>query len=167
MLWSRSAVAVALLLLGACGFEPMYARTSDGSVADELGTILVLPIKDRLGQKLHNMLLDRLNPRGRPAHPRYQLSVTAEVTEKSLGLKFSDTATRAEITLSAQFALTDLATGKRVLRDSTRSVNSFNLIDSEFATLSARTNALDRAVREVSDSIKTRLGLYFAGRRRQ
>jgi hypothetical protein len=44
---------------------------------------------------------------------------------------------------------------------SEQSTNSYNVADSQFATLNAENDAARRAVREVSDSIRLRLGIYF------
>ena len=43
-----------------------------------------------------------------------------------------------------------------------RSVTSYDLVDSDFATLSAESDARKRAVRQISEDIKIRLGIYFS-----
>ena len=45
-----------------------------------------------------------------------------------------------------------------------KSTNSFNIVASDFATLSGETDAIERAAREVSDDIRTRLALFFTRR---
>jgi|TARA_B100000315_G_scaffold238080_1_gene255504 LPS-assembly lipoprotein len=152
-------------LIAGCGFKPLYGDRTASSVTDELAKIKVLTIKDRLGQKLHNLLLDRLSPKGRPTHPLYTLSVQAVVNKQELGLKFTEVTTRAKLTLQTNFNLDDAATGVTLLKGTARSVNSYNIVDSDFATLSAESNATDRAIREVSDAIKIRLSLFLASNR--
>ena len=89
----------------------------------------------------------------------------AVVSKQELGLKFTEVATRAKLTLQTNFILGDVATGMTLLIGTARSVNSYNIVDSDFATLSAESNAIDRAVREVSDAIKIRLSLFLASNR--
>lgn len=119
-------------------------------------------IPDRIGQKLRNFLLDRINPAGEPTRPLYSLKVETTVSRTDLGIERDETATRALLVLTIEYSMLDIAKQKTLIQGSLQSTNSFNIVDSDFATLSAETDALDRAAREVSDDIKTRLGLYFS-----
>ncbi len=166
--------AVFLLAVAACGFQPLYQKNSaGGTISDDLGSVKIANIKtkkredNRLAQKFHNLLLDRLNPNGRPRQPAYTLSITMGVGKEETGIQITDDATRARLTVSASFSLRDTAkNNQEVLTGSERSVNSYNIVDSEFATLSAEADASDRAIRELSDAIKLRIGVYL-GRLRQ
>lgn len=164
MLWSKAIVAVfvASVLYG-CGFRPLYGDSeTNASVTQSLAQVSVELIEDRIGQKLRNFLLDRINPAGESAHPRYSLLVTTTSSRTDLGIERDETATRAILILNADYSLLDRVTQKPLLQGSLQSTNSFNIVDSDFATLSAENDALDRAAREISDDIKTRLGLYFS-----
>jgi LPS-assembly lipoprotein len=152
----------ALWLLAGCGFKPLYgAKDQSVRVDAVLNEILIKPIKGRSGQQLYNHLLDQLNTRGAPAHPRYVLVVAALIGKTTLSIKRDETATRAKLSLSANFKLHDSSNNAVVFFGSSISTNSFNIVDSEFATLSAEKDAIDRAARVVSENIKIRLGLYF------
>jgi LPS-assembly lipoprotein len=166
--------AAFLLAVAACGFQPLYQKNSaGGAISDDLARVKIANIKtktredDRLAQKFHDLLLDRLNPNGRPQKPGYTLNITMGVGKEETGIQITDDATRARLTVSASFALRDIATNKDVLTGSERSVNSYNIVDSEFATLSAEADASGRAIRELSDSIKLRIGVYFTRLRQQ
>ena len=163
MLWSRTFGAIFLFLVGAsgCGYQPLYGGSKGDEVVSELSQIKVATIEDRVGQKLHNYLLDRITPDGRPSSPKYLLTVRAQLTTTELGLLFTEIATRAQLTLQASFTLSDLGTGEVLANGFARSVNSYNIPDSEYAKVTAEKDATDRATREVSDDIKTRLALYF------
>ena len=78
-----------------------------------------------------------------------------------LGVKLTDEATRAKLSMSASYLLSEKKTNVVLLRGRTRSVNSYNVVTSNFATLSAENNAKDRAAREIADDIKLRLGVFF------
>ena len=78
-----------------------------------------------------------------------------------MGVKLTDEATRAKLSMSASYLLSEKKTKVVLLRGRTRSVNSYNVVTSNFATLSAENNAKDRAAREIADDIKLRLGVFF------
>ena len=161
----RSLFLVGLLAaLGACGFRPLYGGTENSAINQQLAHIQISTIKDRIGQQLHNLLLDRLNSGGRPQKPLYNLSVKLTVSKEEIGLKLTEEATRARLTLIVNYFLTDNGSGKVLAEGGVRSVNNYNIFNSEFAQLAAEENAKKRAAREVSDEIKIRLSLYFSQR---
>ena len=81
-----------------------------------------------------------------------------------IGLKLTEEATRAKLTLIADYFLTRDTDGKILAEGNVRSVNNYNISDSEFARVASERDATERAAREVSDEIKTRLSLYFSRR---
>ena len=156
-----TAITIALVLSG-CGFRPLYGTAGiNHNISDQLAQIRIETIPDRTGQQLWNFLLDRLNPNGQPANPLYYLMVTINITRTDFGIERDNTATRAILVLAANYRLVDRTKKTTLVKGSTHSTNSFNIVGSDFATLSAETDATKRASREVSDNIKTRLALYF------
>ncbi len=161
--WSRYGALVVLAGLTACGFRPLYGPQGgyDASLA-ELASVRVLPIPDRIGQVLHNSLLDRLTPRGAPLNPRYRLAVNMARQKEGLAFEKDESVTRFNLTVSASYQLTEIATGSVVTAGSTRSVAAFNVVQSEFANISAEADAERRAARAVGEDIWIRLGVYFS-----
>jgi len=157
-----------LALLAACGFQPLYGRSPGGPVAtvDDLALIHIRPLEHRTGQKLHNLLRDRLNPRGQPARPGYVLGVRLRESEDELGVQVDETATRANLRLDADYELYNAATNVRLTNGTTVSINSYNVLANEFATFSAKEDARDRGLRETAEEIKTRLSIFFHRARR-
>ncbi|OYQ35171.1 hypothetical protein CHU95_08010 [Niveispirillum lacus] len=162
-------LATALLLvlppvaLGGCGFKPVYGTASQGSaVGAALANVQIDPIVDRNGQVLRNNLIDRFYTDGRPSSARYRLAVALAATEEELGIQQDATATRARLRLQASYELIEISTGQVVYRTFSRSIVSFNLLDSQFAVLATRQDAYDRGLTELADDIRTRLSLYFA-----
>ena len=153
--------AAALLLIAlafsGCGFRPLYGDHT-GSGGETLAQIGVEQIPDRAGQKLRNMLLERLTPTGPPGNPAYVLSVSLDEARQELAIRKDETATRANLTVTAQFVL-------RALREPqlgtyagvANSTNSYNVLRSEFATLSAENDARDRALRVLAEEIRIRI----------
>ncbi len=163
----RFAVAgLALALLAGCGFKPLYAPRDDGAAAiAELAAVKLGRIKDRVGQELRNFLLDRFNPRGQPVNPKYGLDVELDVSRRDLSIRKDATATRANLVISASYRLVDLASQRQLFRATSRVTTSFNIIRSDFGTISAENTARRRGVREISDDIRTRVAVFFNRRR--
>ncbi len=169
MWWSRGrpltrfAALVLLAGLTACGFRPLYGPQGgyNASLA-ELASVRIPPIPDRLGQVLHNTLLDRLTPRGAPPNPRYRLGVNMVKRKEGLAFEKDESVTRFNLTVSATYQLTEIATGNVLTTGSARSVAAFNVVQSKFANISAETDAERRAARAVGEDIWIRLGIYFS-----
>ena len=158
------AVLAALAGTAACGFEPLYGRNANGSVVDDLAAVRIDLIPDRSGQILRNYLLDNLNPRGQAAQAAYVLSIRISEPRQEVGLQRNDTVTRYAYGVSAQFNLRDTR-GVAVLSGSSASGTSFEISDSEFATLSNQASARDRLMQEISNDIRQQLAIYFNNRR--
>lgn len=157
-----------LLALAACGFRPLYADFTGGALgtADErLAMTRVLPLDGREGQQLHNLLRDRVNPAGQPGKPSYLLEIKLESRIDELGIRRDETATRANLILEADFVLRPYRSKDVLVRGRAQSVNSYNILDEFYATSVSERNALSRGLREVADSIRLRLAVYFASPR--
>jgi LPS-assembly lipoprotein len=178
MWWSRQplntspkAPAAAALWLGvalalsACGFQPLYGRAEGQALSpvDRMALIRITPLPDRIGQQMHNLLRDRLNPTGQPREPAYHLDLQLSESRRELGIRKDETATRANLTLSAAFTLREAGSNAVLLQGQVSSVNSYNILTSQFATTFSESDARERALRELSDDIRTRLGIYFSG----
>ena len=164
-------LAVALGLcataVAGCGFRPLYGPQSAAATQSEMGRVKIDLIEDRIGQQLHNALLDRVTPHGQPQAPDFVLSIEIEETLQELGLRRDETATRANLNVSAAFVLRSnkALDGKKILLSGqSRSVNSYNIVDSDFATLVAERDARNRAVAIIADDISTRLAIFFSSR---
>lgn len=151
--------------LSACGFQPLYSRSQEGalSTAEHMATVRIAPLPDRIGQQLHNLLRDRLNPQGQPRNPAYELKIDLVESRQELSIRKDETATRANLIISAQFTLHEAESAQEVLLGLATSTNSYNILTSQFATTYAELDARKRGLREISDDIRTRLGIYFAG----
>lgn len=128
---------------------------------DELSQVEVAVIPDRSGQILRNYLLVELNPMGRPDHPAYLLDVSISERVQRLGVRVDDTAVRANLRFQADVILISTADDEPVLRRRLNTVTSYNILEDEFATLSSEEAARDRALRQLSEDIRTQLALFF------
>jgi len=156
-----------LLLLTSCGFQPMYgSHSASADLKSEAGASLanvdiqVLP--DREGQMLRNELIDGMYPHGQPATPRYQLKFNELVMNvRELDLTKSSEATRAQIIASTGIHLIDMDSGNEVLSRSIKSISSYNVLPSEFATNVTEENARESAIKDLARQVQLQLTLYF------
>ena len=131
MSWSRSLVlfAAAAMLMG-CGFRPLYGSGDAAETENELAAIQVRPIENRIGQILHNHLLDLLTPRGQPRQPKYELDVRLRESIARLGVEKSGLATRANLRITAKFSLLSPGGGLLFSGESV-TISSFNILGSD------------------------------------
>jgi LPS-assembly lipoprotein len=166
MSWSRAILFCLPLALAACGYRPLYGErgVDNVSVADELALVRIEAIPDRIGQQMYNMLRERLNPYGKPGDPKYVLSVTLRETRDRLFLEKDETATRANLTLKADFVLRRVGDDEVIATGLSRAVSSYDILGSgfEFASVVSQEDARVRGARMLSDDIRTRLALALS-----
>jgi LPS-assembly lipoprotein len=158
----RSLLAgVPLILLAGCGFRPLYAPPEMGTTDPALATIQVVQIPDRLGQLLTIALRDGFNPSGSRVDPKYTLYVGLSSLRRDTALRIDSTATRAEIEVRASYQLIDLRNNTIVLNGTTRSNDSIDLVDNEYANVVADSDARRRALRDIAAEIQARCSGYL------
>jgi LPS-assembly lipoprotein len=153
------------LIVAGCGFRPLYGGGRNSEAATEFASIRIDPIADRIGQQLHNHLLDLLNPRGRAVETKYVLRVELKGSTQGLAIAKSELATRSNYRLIATFQLVTTSNNEVVLTSSQMVVSSYDILISNFATLMAEKDAKTRAAQELSQIIRTQLAIYFVQRR--
>lgn len=153
-----SAPLAALVMLGGCGLQPMYAGGSSGSVARGLSDIEVPAIPGRAGWLMRHALQDRLGgSQGTAA--RYRLDVRLDDRLEGLGVLGDDTIGRERRTLRARYQLVDMASDTILLDATAGSDAGIDVVSSEYATIAAEQTALENLTREVADRIVTQLAL--------
>lgn len=165
------ALSALAFTLSACGLTPVYGTHANGGasapVAAALDAVYIDVIPDRPGQKLRNILIDRMVATGRntKGDAAYRLTVGG-LSESiyGLGIAKDATATRSQIKLGTGFTLYDTrgGTAKPVFVRSVSAVSSFNTLSSQYTTLVNEDDARDQTIRLLADQIVTQLELYFA-----
>ena len=150
-----------MLVLSACGFQPLYGERPTTRAETNLASITVDVIADRAGQMLRNELGTRLDPNNQGLAPQYQLKVKLQESISRLAVRRDASATRANLTLKADYTLQSIKGAAAVYSGSVRSVNSYDILgtENEFGTLAAREEARRRASRDLADQIAVRLAL--------
>lgn len=167
MSWFRTSQAFGLALCGAalalagCGFHPLYGKQANPEVVPELGAVKIDSIQERVGQQLRNLLYARINPLGEPAKPKYILETKVRESQQSLAIQKTEVATRASLSISANYRLRDLTTGATLYSANSRATASYDLVQSEYANLAAAQDAERRTLQEVAEDMTNRLAFYF------
>ena len=162
-----AAAVLATLILSGCGFTPLYAtRTASGPMSVEFAAIRIEPIPDRLGQNVRNNLIDLLNGGVEPDAPSYRLTVRLTEDREGLAIERDTSITRYNYSLVAFYELRD-AQDEIVESGTARAIAAYNVVESQFATLTAEKDAQMRAAREVAETIRLRLASGFERRARQ
>ena len=146
----------ACLLLGACGFRPMYGS----SLAPALSSVYVEPIAERDGYELRNTLIDALHSDGDKAGKVYSLKVTLNESSQGIALQNDATITRYNNRLEARYTLSDMK-GNVLTTGSQTELSAYNVVQSPYATLTAQQDASKRAAQDVAERIHLELGVWF------
>ena len=158
----RCALLLACLLLTGCGFRPLYGERSLGAdVQAQMNAVDIAPIEDRLGQMVHNHLLDAMNRYGEPQRPLYRLQVVLTAVREDLAFREDQAATRVNFRVSATYLLKRAGADDVLTTGAARVIASYNVTRQEYATLVAERDAHARAAREIADEIVSRLAVWF------
>jgi len=152
--------------LSACGFAPVYGEKSAGVTAQTaLDQVQISTINERLlGLEVRNNLIDQMNPNGEPVSPLYRLDVSLKQSRGGVLVQPDASVTRYEYSLTADYRLIDLDKGDILTSGKFTARASYNVVDSEYATLVSRQDAQKRAAGTLSDELSMRIALYFNGR---
>ena len=147
-------------MLTACGFRPLYeASGSSSAMQAELASVEISPIADRLGQIMRNRLIDRLNISGTK---KYRLDVVIEQTSEGYGVRPDAATTQEQITMVAIARLVSLETDKVLFDERFRARSSFDIVLSDFATVTQREDTARRLALELAERIHRRLAIQFS-----
>jgi LPS-assembly lipoprotein len=155
----RAAALALMLLLGACGLQPMYGGGSSGTVATGLRSVQVAPIPERAGWLMRNALVDRLG--GEASDPSYRLEVELNDELTAFGIRGDSAVTRERRTLRARYRLVELSTGLVVLDATAGSDAGIDVVSSEYATVAAEQTAQERLAQVVADQMVSRVALFM------
>ncbi len=94
--------SLSLVLLAACGFQPMYAPTGGGAI----GPVSIAEIEGKAGHVLRTELSRMLAVENDGSATPALLEVTLSESVTQQGLRLDESATRAELRLTANYVLT-------------------------------------------------------------
>jgi LPS-assembly lipoprotein len=161
----RRRLMIAVLLspaaLAGCGWEPLYANRETAQADADLRAIKVMPIPERIGQRLERALRQSFNPEGQSTPVKYVLSVTLQATVADLGIQSQGLGTRGEAQVYATYRLLNPANGALLQASTIHAGESFDIQANGYSTVVAQEDALVRASEEIRREIVTRLTLFL------
>jgi len=158
----RALIATLALFLAGCGFAPMYAPPGGGQA---IGPVHVAMIEGKAGHVLKTEL-DRILSveNGGPGAPA-ELEITLQEAVYPLGIRIDESATRAALSLTANYVLTPPGPNAHILRGSVASTVNYDISASAFAEISAQNDARERAAETMAERFRAELALRMAQQR--
>jgi LPS-assembly lipoprotein len=158
-------IALSLLLVGACGFTPMYgsgAGSSGVSATQGLDKVDIALIPDQSGVFLRNILIDNFYQDGYPNAPTHTLTVK-KIKEQEFNLDITDDAetTRKQIRLTTTMDIIDRVSGQPVVTRDLIAITSYNVSGSQFTTRVSENDAREAALADLARQIEAQTALYF------
>jgi len=154
---------LAALALSACGFRPLYGTMGANPAGQRIfASIYVEPIvHERMGYELRNQLIDLLRGPDRAQNAAYRLEVTVTETREGVALQNDATITRYDLSFTAKYKLLD-ANLNVVTQGEETTLESFDVAQSPYASLTGQKEAEKRAARDISEHLQIDLGVHFA-----
>ena len=148
-------------VLTSCGYEPIYSKNINTDINKKLLSISVKNIKNRSGQILRNSLLNQLNPDRERVILKYNLVIEISESKTDLAYRRDMSATRADLENSAKYLLIEIKSGEIVLKQEVKSISSFDVVESIYATIIAEKDAREKNLKVLTDNIYTNLVIFF------
>jgi LPS-assembly lipoprotein len=167
------AVLLLSCLTAGC-FQPLYGERTlagDSSLQQRLASVEIVPItapngtpEARIAVELRNALIFDLTGGSGQASPTHRLHIQLTSTPQQVIVDVTTARPDVEeFRIVANYTLSELATGKRVVTGRTFGLASYDIPGQQqrFARLRGQRDAQNRAVQVISDSIRSRLASYF------
>ncbi len=166
-------IIFALLFLSSCGFRPLYVERDsdegwyykgsfDTSISQQIASIKVEPISDRIGQLIFDELVDSFTPKGIPSKPKYRLRVlNIKKSTAKQAMRGDITATRERVSYRANYILQDAQTGKQLLSSSTFALLGYDIMSNPYSITFSQKKIEKDAAKIMANDISLRIGAYF------
>jgi LPS-assembly lipoprotein len=157
-----------LVILGGCGFQPVYMPTASGKAGvaqRELASVYVPVIPERPGQLLRQALQERFgSDSGVPA--AYDLRVNFGVAGEGIAIETNNIATRIRLTGTATYSLLAHDPKRTTLTSgSVRTLDGVNIFDSQYFAVDLEVEARQRRIAEnLATQIANQLAIWFRQR---
>ncbi len=162
MSWRYSfCVTALLLLLGACGFSPVY-ESSRNAGHTLLSNVEVVPVAGRHGQVLTRKLEDMLDPTSVDSTSAYQIETSVSVEYIPIIIENDGTVSRYRVDIAIPLNLRKSSTGQIVFTDIVRRSVSYNVSESDYSSYISSTDAVERGIEEASQDVVQRVTAHLA-----
>lgn len=164
MLIRASFTALLCLILGACGFSPLYSTQGEEGVLTAVRTVHLAKLDGPAepSRYLQEALSNALPGVG-GNDARYQLTVDLSDQRRAIAVTRSADTTRFDYFLNAAYVLVDTDTGV-TRRQRLDTVVSYGVVESQYASRVGREDAVRRAAVELARKIELDIALFLKGR---
>jgi LPS-assembly lipoprotein len=145
-------------VLAGCGFTPLYAQPG---VSGGMSSIETVAPEGRTGYLLREALDDAL-ARDAAAPAAYRLEIDLKQTRTPRGRRVDSAASRYELTLAADWKLTEARTGVVAYQGRTETEVTFDRADQPYASIAGHQDAEERAASELARKIQLQLATWMA-----
>ncbi|SIQ14493.1 LPS-assembly lipoprotein [Paracoccus thiocyanatus] len=152
MSWSRRAAVLGALALAGCGFSPVYGPGGTG--ARLFGKVRTADPRTPDDFAFAGRIAERLGP---DAEAGFLLDYNLRVAVVPQAITPDEVTTRYALNGTADFTLTEAATGRMVTRGQVSSFTSYSTTGTTIATMAAEQDAHERLARMLADQVATRL----------
>ena len=153
-----SAALGASLLLGGCGFTPLYAAPG---VNSKLASINVVAPQNRTGFLLRQHLDDAF-AKNHNAPAAYTMRLAMSEARYPRGIRTDNVASRYEYVLTADYTLAAIPSGEVVKKGRVRVEVTYDSADQPYASIAAEQDAEDRATQEAARRIQLEVASWLA-----
>jgi LPS-assembly lipoprotein len=146
------------LVLGGCGFTPLYAAPG---VTSKLASINVIAPDGRTGFLLRQHLDDAF-AKDRSGPAAYALRLALSETRYLRGIRTDNVATRYEYVVTADYTLSNLPGGDIAKKGRVRVEITYDSADQPYASIAAGQDAQDRGAEEAARRIQLEIAAWLA-----
>jgi LPS-assembly lipoprotein len=162
-LFGRLIALLPLMLIGGCGFTPLYGSGQDSAMS-KLPDIFVSRIGDRYGQELRLALQQRLAGTSDAQPDGYTLDVFPSQSGEAIGIHGDNTSERTRVIGRAHWVLSTVSTAPTVVASGDASaVDGYTVINEEyFAASIAADSTQQRLADTLAGTITTQIATWFS-----
>jgi hypothetical protein len=149
---------ILLLLLTACGFQPLEGRSYRESNATNISMVQIETARDHYPQLLKAEIEDQINPDYQHVEKLYRMNITFTETDIALFINPDGTSSRGDFQYSSKYTLTRIADSKVITSGTMMRVSSYNTsLNADYASYVSREDARKRGILELAQDYKLRL----------
>ena len=152
-----AAAAAVASMLAACGFTPLYATPG---LSRGMSAIEVVAPQGRVAFLMRQDLDDALG-RDKAATPEWRLDLNVVQSRDPRGLRLDNVAERYAVTVTVDYTLTSVATGKAVHAGQVTSQVSYDAADAPYAGIAARQDTQEKVASDAARRIEVDLAAWM------
>ncbi|MES2984288.1 MAG: hypothetical protein V4735_03770 [Pseudomonadota bacterium] len=167
----RAALMMGMLLLCACGFQPLHSQAYQSSLAVDLSALDItatgsnansgtttLGLDRRYGELLKAEIESQINPAANRSEKLFHVDITFTELEVALFVNPDGTASRGDLLFTSSYTISRLADGKALTSGSLQRTSSYNTSPTaDYASYVSIEDARKRGIMELAQDYKLRL----------